>query len=101
MAPRHGRAQVPSERIERSILLIRGQKVMLDGDLAELYGVESKVLNQAVKRNGGRFRADFLFRLTQEEFGQLRRPIGTSSLRSQIATSRSGQRRGAIKTEGC
>ena len=58
---------VPVERIEHSILLIRGQKVMLDADLAELYGVLTKVLNQAVKRNKERFPVDFMFQLTKEE----------------------------------
>jgi hypothetical protein len=52
---------VPVERIERSILLIRGQKVMLDRDLAQLYGVETRVLNQAVRRNIDRFPEDFMF----------------------------------------
>jgi hypothetical protein len=56
---------VPVERIEKAILSIRGEKVMLDSDLAELYGVETKVLNQAVKRNAARFPADFMFQLTQ------------------------------------
>lgn len=56
-----------SERIERTILLIRGQKVMLDADLAELYGVATKVLNQAAKRNRDRFPDDFMFQLTAEE----------------------------------
>jgi len=60
-------ALVPSERIERSILLIRGQKVMLDRDLAQLYGVETRVLNQAVRRNIDRFPEDFMFPLTREE----------------------------------
>jgi hypothetical protein len=55
------------ERIERAIFLIRGQKVMLDADLAELYGVLTKVLNQAVKRNKERFPVDFMFQLTKEE----------------------------------
>jgi ORF6N domain len=55
------------ERIERRILLVRGQKVTLDADLAELYGVETKALNQAVKRNPDRFPPDFMFRLTREE----------------------------------
>ena len=55
------------ERIEQSILLIRGQKVMLDSDLAELYGASTKAFNQAIKRNGDRFPADFMFRLTEEE----------------------------------
>ena len=54
-------------RIERAILIIRGQKVMLDADLAGLYGVSTRVLNQAVKRNRGRFPSDFMFRLTKGE----------------------------------
>ena len=58
------RSIVPTQRIERAILLLRGQKVMLDADLAELYGVETKVLVQAVKRNLERFPADFLLQLT-------------------------------------
>jgi len=62
-----GEMLVPSERIERSILFIRGQKVMLDADLADLYGVATKVLNQAVKRNMDRFPGGFLFQLTPEE----------------------------------
>jgi hypothetical protein len=52
---------LPVERIERSILIIRGQKVMLDADLADLYKTSTKALNQAVKRNRGRFPADFMF----------------------------------------
>ena len=61
-------AQRPEpERIERSILLIRGQKVMLDTDLAELYGATTKAFNQAIKRNRDRFPPDFMFRLTKEE----------------------------------
>jgi len=55
------------ERVERRILLIRGHRVMLDADLAELYGVPTKVLNQAVKRNPIRFPLDFVFRLTPKE----------------------------------
>ena len=55
---------IPVERIERTILLIRGQKVMLDADLAELYGVETRALVQAVKRNIGRFPEDFMFQLS-------------------------------------
>jgi hypothetical protein len=58
---------IPVERIERAIYLIRGQKVMLDRDLAALYGVETRVLNQAVTRNIRRFPADFMFELTREE----------------------------------
>ena len=58
---------IPVERIERSILLIRGQKVMLDSDLAEIYGTSTKALNQAVKRNRDRFPGDFSFQLTRME----------------------------------
>ena len=59
---------VPIERIETKILLIRGQKMMLDRDLADLYEVETRVLNQAVRRNIKRFPEDFMFQLTKEEF---------------------------------
>ena len=58
---------IPQERIESRIFVIRGKKVMLDRDLAELYGVETRVLNQAVKRNSKRFPEDFMFQLTKEE----------------------------------
>lgn len=64
--------------IERCIYLIRGQKVMLDEDLAELYGVPTKSLNLAVRRNPTRFPADFMFRLTKEEAEDLRFQIETS-----------------------
>ena len=70
---------IPVNRIEKAILLIRGQKVMLDADLAELYDVETKVLVQAVKRNLERFPEDFMFQLSQEEFAILRSQIVTSS----------------------
>jgi len=73
---------VPAERIERAILQIRGHKVMLDRDLAELYGVPTKRLNEQVRRNRDRFPADFMLRLTGEE---------VRSLRSQIATSKPGR----------
>ena len=62
---------IPMERIENKILLIRGQKVMLDRDLAELYGVPTKVLNQAVKLNNERFPTDFMFGLTKAEKDEL------------------------------
>ncbi len=55
------------ERIERSILLLRGQRVLLDADLAKLYGVSTKAFNQAVKRNKDRFPSDFRFQLTRAE----------------------------------
>jgi hypothetical protein len=73
---------IPSERIERSILFFRGHRVMIDTDLAELYGVEIRVLNQGVKRNIKRFPDDFMFQLTKEEY---------ESLRSQFVTLKSGR----------
>jgi ORF6N domain-containing protein len=101
---------VPDEVIERRIYLIRGQKVMLDSDLAELYDVPTKRLNERVRRNRKRFPGDFMFRLTTEEAASLRSQIAISkteseslrsqfvtsnaegdSLRSQIATSKKGR----------
>jgi hypothetical protein len=70
---------VPVGLIERRIYLARGQKVMIDRDLAGLYQVETKILNRAVKRNGTRFPDDFMFQLTAEETEDLRCQIGTSS----------------------
>lgn len=67
------------EKIEKAIYLIRGEKVMLDRDLALLYGVETKLLNRAVKRNPQRFPPDFMFQLTPEEAEILRCQIGTSN----------------------
>ena len=86
---------LPVERIERAILVLRGRRVLLDADLAVLYGVETKALNRAVKRNVERFPSDFMFQLTDDEVGLLRRHFGTSdadgeeSLRSQFGTSNS------------
>ncbi len=71
-------AALPPERIEQSILLLRGHKVMLDFDLAALYGVNTKVLNRAVRRNLDRFPDDFMFALSDQEFDDLRFQIGTS-----------------------
>ncbi|NTV40845.1 MAG: ORF6N domain-containing protein [Candidatus Moranbacteria bacterium] len=70
---------VPQEIIEQKIYLIRGKKVMLDKDLAVLYGVETKVLNLAVRRNIDRFPLDFMFQLNVDEFENLRFQIETSS----------------------
>lgn len=67
MTKRKSAIAVPSERIERKILLVRGHKVMLDRDLAELYGVKPIVLRQQVKRNANRFPDDFMFQLSREE----------------------------------
>lgn len=73
------KALIPVEMIERKILMIRGEKVMLDADLSELYGVETKMLVRAVKRNTDRFPADFMFQLDKAEFENLRFQFGTSS----------------------
>jgi len=70
---------VPAERIENSILLIRRQRIMLSTHLAKLYGVEPRVLIQAVKRNQSRFPKDFMFQLTVKEFENLKSQIVTSS----------------------
>jgi len=76
---------VSVERIERAILTVRGHKVMLDADLAALYGVETRVLVQAVKRNPGRFPKDFMFQMTHQEL---------AVWRSQIVMSNPGARMG-------
>lgn len=68
---------IPIERIEKSIYLIRGHKVMIDSDLADLYGVEIKALNRAVKRNLERFPEDFCFQLSEKEYDSLRCQFGT------------------------
>jgi hypothetical protein len=70
---------IPPERIERAILLLRGQKVMVDADLAALYAVETGQLVRAVKRNAGRFPVDFAFQLSTQEFTDLKCQTGISS----------------------
>ena len=75
---------MPIEIIERKIYLVRGQKVMLDADLAKLYQVPTKVFNQAVRRNLSRFPQDFMLQLSREE---------ATSLRSQIVTLEKGRGR--------
>jgi hypothetical protein len=75
---------IPADRIEKSILLLRRQKVILDAELASLYKVDVKVLNQAVKRNIARFPSDFMFQLNEAE---------TKYLRSQIVTLKNGRGR--------
>jgi len=70
---------IPVEVIERRILLMRKQRVILDSDLAELYEVETNALTRAVRRNIDRFPDDFMFRLNKDEFDHLRRHFGTSS----------------------
>ncbi len=73
--------QIQSANIQNKIYVIRGQRVMIDRDLAEMYGVETRRLNEQVKRNMNRFPDDFMFQLTREEF---------ENLKSQFATSRWG-----------
>lgn len=80
MTKEKSKSLIPSERIEQAIYVIREHNVMLDEDLASLYGAETKVLNQAVRRNLDRFPSDFAFKLTQNEW---------NILRSQIVTSKS------------
>ena len=93
---------IPDETIIRKIYVIRGHKVMLDFDLAALYEVETKALNQAVKRNIDRFPEDFMFRLTQKEWVSMRSQFVTSysedvdlqsSERSQFVTSSQAKRK--------
>jgi hypothetical protein len=86
---------VPVERIEKAILYVRGEKVMLDSVLAELYEVETWDLNRAVKRNIDRFPADFMFQLTDKEWESLSCQFGSSNLddnlKSQTITTKSGR----------
>lgn len=77
-----GKSLIPDDRIERTILLIRGHNVILDRDLAGMYGVSTKRLNEQVRRNLPRFPDDFMFQLTAEE---------SESLRSQFATLKTGR----------
>ena len=72
---------IPVERIERAILLVRGQKVLLDRDLAVLYGVETRALNQAVRRNIKRFPPDFMFELTREEIMRISQTVISSEIK--------------------
>jgi hypothetical protein len=72
---------IPVERIETKIYFLRGQKVMLDRDLANLYGVETRVLNQAVRRNKDRFPADFMFPLTRQEIRNLSQIVISSGFK--------------------
>jgi ORF6N domain len=79
MPKKQSRSLIPTERIERSILIIRGQKVILDAELAALYGVTTARLNQQVRRNIERFPEDFAFLLSPEEFADLKLQLATSS----------------------
>lgn len=83
--------EIAIEIIATRILELRGKKVMLDQDLAKLYGVKVKRLNEQVKRNRKRFPEDFMFQVTKEEIDSLRSQNVTSNSRSQIATLKQGQ----------
>ncbi len=80
--------RIATEKIKQAILLVRGQKIMLDHDLAGLYGVSTKALKQAVRRNIDRFPSDFMFELTHQE---------SANLRSQFVTSSCGNRNGVSR----
>jgi len=89
--------KLTSDQLDRLIYEVRGERLMLDSDLALIYGVETKALNRAVKRNRDRFPKDFMFQLSEDEWKNLRYQIGTSSsnskhqsLRYQIGTSTLG-----------
>ena len=82
---------VSPQIVEQQIYFVRGQKVMLDRELAKLYGVETRALNQAVKRNRDRFPEDFMFQLTEEEGEGLRSQNVMSNLRSQSVMSKEGR----------
>lgn len=85
-------ATVAAEHIATRIVLLRGEKVLLDSDLAALYGVETKALVQAVKRNGGRFPSDFMFQLDGAEWAALRSQSVTSNATNTKAFGRGGRR---------
>ena len=96
---------VQPENLAQLVFFVRGEKVMLDADLATLYGVDTGALNRAVKRNIGRFPADFMFQLTDEDWANLKCQIGISSpagavsnrgIRSRIVTSSSHGGRRAL-----
>ena len=82
---------IPDETIIRKIYSIRKNKVMLDSDLAELYGIPTKRINEQVKRNIERFPDDFMFQLTQEEYFHLRSQIATSN-EKQVEVTKGGRR---------
>jgi hypothetical protein len=89
--------KLTTDQLGQLIYEIRGERVMLDSDLASIYGIETKALNRAVKRDRDRFPKDFVFRLSEDEWRNLRYQIGTSSsgrehraLRYQIGTSSLG-----------
>jgi hypothetical protein len=95
MPGRRARA-VPIEHIENRILLVRSHKVLLDADLAALYGVETRVLNQAVRRNPDRFPSDFMFRLSANELEAWRSQFVISRPSAKMGLRRAPSRRRPI-----
>lgn len=83
-----GSNNINAERIAAAILVVRGKRVLLDADLAALYGVQTRVLNQAVKRNAKRFPADFMFRLSAREFENWRSQVVISNPGARMALRR-------------
>ena len=93
-APKDSGYLIPAERLDNAILEIRGRKVLLSHDLASLYGVSTRRLNEQVKRNAGRFPPDFMFQLTWEEaqaLGSQAVTLDEAGLRSQFATLKRGK----------
>jgi len=80
--PAKSKDLIPEKRILKIIMLVRGEKVILDADLAKLYGVETRRLNEQVRRNIDKFPDDFMFQLTKDEFKNLKSQIATSSTSS-------------------
>lgn len=80
---------IPARRIESAILMVRGQRVLLDRDLAELYGVETRVLNQAVRRNRARFPSDFMYELTRAEILRMSQIVISPDGKGELKYSKS------------
>jgi hypothetical protein len=80
------------ERIENLIHYVRGQQVMIDSDLAMLYNVETKRLNESVKRNSKRFPESFCFQLTEDEYSELRSQLATSNIETETIATKGGRR---------
>jgi ORF6N domain len=93
---RRSQSLIPAQRIEQAILLLRGQKVMLDRDLAALYSVPTKVLNQAVRRNQKRFPSDFMFQLSTLEFQKWKSQFVTSNSPDKMGLRKQAPRRNVL-----
>lgn len=89
---------IKQSNIENLVYFIRGEKVMLDSDLASIYGIETKMLNRAAKRNLERFPYDFMFQLSEEEWVALKCQIGTSKDKSELKSQNAASKRGGRRT---